>query len=123
MPLLSYVLSIILIQKTGYNFTVLVYALMSLASGSVYLIPAKGELPTKWQLFISEQLAGWVSNGISIFIIFWALNFKEFGGTNGVLGVVYLAGMYNIFGVANWVWNKWEPLFIKWWLELLGGND
>jgi len=59
-------------------------------------------------IFIEDQLARWVSNGLEMFMVFWAANYWKYGGENGVLGVFYLSGAYYVLGFCNWAWNRWD---------------
>lgn len=59
-------------------------------------------------------------NGINFFIIFWSTNYKKFGGKNGVLGIVYLAGVLCVMGFFEWAWSKWDQDIENWWLNLIG---
>jgi hypothetical protein len=56
-------------------------------------------------------------------MVFWAINYKNFGGKNGVLGMVYLCGVYFVMGFAEWAWAKWDQDFENWWLGLVGKTN
>lgn len=97
--------------------------MITIISGFFNGIFESGDEPSKWEIVISDQLARWSMNGINIFMIFWSTNYTKWGGKNGVLGMIYLSGIYFIMGFAEWAWNKWDQDFENWWLEKIGGKS
>lgn len=123
MPLLAYCFAIILIQKTGYNFPVMIFSLLTILAGVIGAIFEGGNSASSWEIVVEDQLARFAMNGLKIFIVFWATNYSKFGGKNGVLGVIYLSCVYGLMGLCDWAWNKWDTKFENWWLEKIGGKD
>lgn len=123
LPLLSYSFTIIFIHKTGYNFTVLILAGLTLLSGVAGAIFEGGKKASTWEIVLEDQFARFAMKGISIFMVFWGLNYSKFGGKNGVLGLVYLSGVFCVMGFAEWAWNKWGENFENWWLKKIGGKN
>lgn len=99
------------------------FGVLTLLSGIVSAILEAGSSASKWEIVLSDQLARWAMNGINFFMIFWATNYTKFGGKNGVLGLVYLAGVYCVMGFSEWAWNQWDQDFQNWWLELIGASN
>lgn len=48
------------------------------------------------------------------------MNYVRFGGKNGVLGMIYLSGVYCVVGFCEWAWNKWDQDIENFILDLLG---
>jgi phosphotransferase system glucose/maltose/N-acetylglucosamine-specific IIC component len=113
----------IFIRKLGFNIPILIAAIVTILGGIADVIFENGNSASLWEIATMDQFGRFAMNGLTMFMVFLAANYTKFGGKNGVLGMIYLSGVYCVMGFGEWAWNKWDEDFVNWWIETIGGKD